>query len=556
MALHVPNPDWRPPSKFWAKEREAAKAIRLFTAGVKQDLSAKLRTHHKVRYKSNITGVCRRDFKLFCERPDVYIAMGDKDRAPVLCTPQQYHAEMLRQLPEDTYRLLSKDEAVARLHSTWNEVQNFAHLLCPNGEGKFKQAAKLISTKVTIQDILREDGSVHLGEAYILFKTHKDPVVGRLIVPNHTYLTMGISKWLDHELKPIVFSYPTICRDTASFILDIERSQFSQDCRFSTLDVAALYPSINLDRAFILIEDLLKEAFPNDLRKVGFIMSGLKIVMRNNVFQYNGTFRLQLNGTGMGITCAVAFANLFMYALERSLVQKYLKSGDLEYYSRYIDDIFSVFRSDTACTNFETEFNQLDPDIQVSGPRGDSVPYLDVTVYKGKRFATSRTPDLRLYQKATCTHSYLPYASYHTSPQKLNTIGAELRRFLICTSDSKLFHSICRMAYEWFLARGYTKNELRGPFGKYHFNERGRVLDALRNRDLSRRKQAPSPNLYCPRDPFSTSLPLQPILEKRWKDLQEVLQLQGPPPGVVLLNQPSIRRICAKYNKNKLVSMV
>ena len=69
----------------------------------------------------------------------------------------------------------------------------------------------------------------------------------------------------------------------------------------------------------------------------------LYIVLKKNVFEFNGDYFLQLQGTAMGTKVAPAYANLLMGSLEPNLGHPYIML-----WKRYIDDIFLIWTDSTA----------------------------------------------------------------------------------------------------------------------------------------------------------------------------------------------------------------
>ena len=66
----------------------------------------------------------------------------------------------------------------------------------------------------------------------------------------------------------------------------------------------------------------------------------MDIVLKNNVFEFNGNFYLQIQGTAMGTKMVPAYANLFMGKLEIELKQ--LGNPHILIWKRFKDDIFTV----------------------------------------------------------------------------------------------------------------------------------------------------------------------------------------------------------------------
>ena len=82
-------------------------------------------------------------------------------------------------------------------------------------------------------------------------------------------------------------------------------------------------------------------------------MEAIRIILCNNVFQFNGQYYIQLKGTAMGTKMAPTYANLFLGYLENSLHKNaasvlspqtsiYMR----ENWFRYLDDCFIIWNNE------------------------------------------------------------------------------------------------------------------------------------------------------------------------------------------------------------------
>ena len=67
----------------------------------------------------------------------------------------------------------------------------------------------------------------------------------------------------------------------------------------------------------------------------------LKLILQENSFHFDGRDYLQTHGIAMGTKMAVAFANIFMSAVEAEIINK-SKTKPLRW-KRYMDDVFSLW---------------------------------------------------------------------------------------------------------------------------------------------------------------------------------------------------------------------
>ena len=66
----------------------------------------------------------------------------------------------------------------------------------------------------------------------------------------------------------------------------------------------------------------------------------LRLILRENSFQFSGKHYLQSHGTARGTKTAVAFASIFMAHIERTILSKTVSKPTV--WKRHIDDIFTV----------------------------------------------------------------------------------------------------------------------------------------------------------------------------------------------------------------------
>ena len=103
----------------------------------------------------------------------------------------------------------------------------------------------------------------------------------------------------------------------------------------------------------------------------------------------------------MGTKMAVAFANIFMSAVETEILSL-SKTKPLRW-KRYIDDIFSLWNVDKeGIEEFITLANQHHPTIKFTAEISDKeINFLDTTVFKGERFHEQAILDIRTHSNST-----------------------------------------------------------------------------------------------------------------------------------------------------------
>ena len=107
------------------------------------------------------------------------------------------------------------------------------------------------------------------------------------------------------------------------------------------------------------------------------VIAALRIVLKNNFFEFEGTFWLQLIGTAMGTHCGPSFANLFLICIE-----KRLSLVNILLFKRFLDDIFIAATSVEAALSFFNEYNGLNSNILITTEISTKLNYLCLTVFQ------------------------------------------------------------------------------------------------------------------------------------------------------------------------------
>ena len=123
----------------------------------------------------------------------------------------------------------------------------------------------------------------------------------------------------------------------------------------------------------------------------------LRLILKENSFQFNGKNYLQIHGTAMGTKVAVAFANIFMANIETQILSKNVIKPTV--WKRYIDDIFSLWDiSKPDIEQFIEQANSHHPTIKFTAEISDiETTFLDTVIYKGERFKGQSILDIKTH---------------------------------------------------------------------------------------------------------------------------------------------------------------
>ena len=250
------------------------------------------------------------------------------------------------------------------------------------------------------------------SQLYFLKKIHKNPMGIRPIVSSVNSVTENISNFVDFWLQPLVKQLLSFIKDTQDFVTLVTTTKIPQHSILASTDVSSLYTNIpHEDGINASVKALKQDQNPHPLRPNPELLEEmLNIVLKNNVFEFNGDFFLQLQGTAMGTKMAPAYTNLFMGSLEPTLTR--LGHPYITMWKWYIFIIWTG--STTQLQTFMSKISTVHRTIKFTHEHSDTeLTFLDVTVYKGPEFSSTGTLDVKTHIKPTNKQLYIHRNSYH-----------------------------------------------------------------------------------------------------------------------------------------------
>ena len=254
---------------------------------------------------------------------DILITKADKGGATVILDVKDYIAEAVRQLNDiHSYEKLDCDPT-----STYNEIINNA----------IDNLLKVNELPEKVAQSLKND-KPKTPKFYTLPKIRKPNNPWRPVVNSIDSHTSRISKYVDFYLQPLARQLPSYIQDTSHFLrkLNIRRDS-NPDSILVTLDVRS---SIAAVREAISMSTSSKIS-----SKV--ITTFLWLILTLSNFVFNGINYLQKQGVTMGSKCSPSYANIFMGYFEKEYLYPLIR-GKCMFYTRYIDDIFLIWKGTEA----------------------------------------------------------------------------------------------------------------------------------------------------------------------------------------------------------------
>ena len=519
--LYFPNPGFTP--------ERAPESLENYIATVEESIvSATNRVNLRYEEYVKMTKYSKPSQEMYLltnhlKHTDTVVAPCDKNLGLATIPKADYRNLLLSTLRSDSFRNMSANEAKARIRRTKARIQRLCNgHFNKDDKGRCPNMHSYITLKV--QD-------PKPAKPYLLLKVHKmstqelvnkNSPPTRLIVPCFDTIIEPLSRYLDQELQP---EYNRLARynlkDSTQLLRIIESTSFNANCVLSAKDYHALYPSVPLEDGF-MEHDRFLQSLPWTNNKITFHMKATKLIMRNSILLFEEKYYIQTNGTAMGNPYAVCFANVYVHQKTKHIIAAHKANGRLLLFLRLIDDCFSVFRAMTYEINFWREMNAVCHNLTATGPAGDIVNMLDLTISKGKRFRATGNLDVTMHRKSYNPHLYIPYDSSHPPNSKLAWMHSELQRIVRSNSRFDNYIKDRNTFMQRVSDRGYPKNLLESVSRKVRYSQRNNLIHGESNRQ--KKKNVAQPAVFVTKYSVQTAaMNIPKILHQGWEETTATL---------------------------------
>ena len=365
--------------------------------------------------------------------------------------------------------------------------------------------------------------------------------MGRPIVSSCSSVTENISQFVDTWLQPLMRNLPSFIKDTSEFINLIERTPFPESCLLASIDVSSLYTNIPHNEGKLAAMRALADVEnPDPYQPPAEVIGELiEIVLQNNVFEFNGKYYLQKQGTAMGTKMAPAYANIFMRNLEPKL--QAVGKDNILTWKRFIDDIFIVWTGTREeFSTFMDTINTLHHSIKFTHECSETqITFLDITLYKGARFQENGILDIKTHIKPTNKQLYVHATSYHPPCTGKSIAIGETNRYIRTNSDEQHFnhygestsHQAATKRLQIFCSKKAHTSSLS-------FSNRSHALRTNQTLDPT-----PQPLVFA--TPYCDKIDdIKTVLRNSWKELHKNASLRRifpEPPRLAYKSNPSLK---------------
>ena len=170
------------------------------------------------------------------------------------------------------------------------------------------------------------------------------------------------------------------------------------------------------------------------------------------MFSHRGKIYQQLDGVAMGNPLAPTMANFLLGKLEDKFFEPTTIDDDYPaFYTRYVDDIFCVFRKNADYLKFLSKLNSLHPNLEFTYELGgDNMPFLNTEVK-----LSSSGLESTIFRKHTNTDVVLNYKAIAPITWKSGLIKCFLHRADVVCSNEKTRNDEINNLKDIFAQNGY-----------------------------------------------------------------------------------------------------
>lgn len=366
-------------------------------------------------------------------------------------------------------------------------------------------------------------------------KIHKPTVALRPIVRSSSWILCGLSKELLPWVRDIVFG---VCRKHKHLMLKMERLivetedfTFPKNSELITADITSMYDNMDLETALSELMFWAREVWSPEDECIPILIKGARLVLKNSFCVFHDRVYKRVKGINMGDSLGPFIAILY---LARTELEALDKLGHIEiFWRRYIDDFLLIVEKE-----FITEIVSIlknlcsrqgfEITIETNNQQKE---FLDMLLFKGKRWKRENKLDIRLYEKQLNLYQYVNFNSEHPLYVFRNIVKNGIRRALARTNNRNDFGSYLSKFKQRLLNRNFPPKKLKRWFrDAVHFEQRSDVIASLRHnlRRPNRESQLEQfPLIFTYTSAFQVKHTVKNILEDIWPLLPKQIASKG-----------------------------
>ena len=464
VALFHIKSEWEPEGCDSEKIEEALEKFEKQVKQVRKRYTAKPTV-------SNLLPSQYQTIKQLQNNDDVIVIQADKNLGGVTMLREEYCRRVVSEhlSNTDVYQRLDATTAGRKKDVIASKVRAFVHKYSNDDEKSITDNERYW--------LMEQTNKLHqapLPRFRGTLKVHKKTPKLRPIVCCAGSLLNCLSVWTSYQLKKLLHLCPSYLKDSNHLLHKLKKlGKLPPGARLFCADAKSMYTNINCEHAIDVISTWFERLeYRRDNQKPngmppGFpteaVLEALKIVMKNNLFQWGDCFFLQLDGTAMGTSSACDWATIY-YAVHENETLLSIYEEELIEYSRYIDDMFGIFLPDpTSEYTYQQQFDEVVKDM----PFGD-LEWEDIEFGKRVHFLdlwisidSNNNLITETYQKEMNLYQYIPPTSAHPPHMMKGIVFSLMRNYYLQNTLAETYINIASLLHKRLVARGWDKKVIK-----------------------------------------------------------------------------------------------
>ena len=306
------------------------------------------------------------------------------------------------------------------------------------------------------------------GIMYGLPKIHKSNTPLRPILSANNTTMYQLSQFFVKILSNITTNNYSL-KNSYDFAQQIQSVINSDDFVMCSFDITSLFTNIPLDETIQIILDQIfhnPDTLFQGLNKAQF-KSLLELATKNSNFIFDGKLYKQIDGVAMGSPCGPTLANIFLCYYESIWLENCPSEFKPEFYKRYVDDTFLLFKKQEHINKFLEYLNSKHKNIKFTKEveSEDQLSFLDILIKRENNVFTTS-----IYRKKTFTGLGSHFLSEEPFIFKINTIKTLIYRAYHLSSNYFYFHKEIDFLKTFFHNNGFPQKLFLSTINKFLVN--------------------------------------------------------------------------------------
>ena len=195
----------------------------------------------------------------------------------------------------------------------------------------------------------------------------------------------------------------------------LTKLEIKEHHRMITYDIKDLYVNIPIEETLTRTKQQLLE--DSDIHKTEQIITCLRTILNQNYFEFQNNIYHPKNGVAMGSPISGAIAEIMLQHIENQHIKHLIETGNIIYYTRYVDDIFIVYDSTKTTTEeIQSYADHIHKNLKftITQENNKQINFLDILITRREQKL-----DINIYRKRTTTDTTINYLSNHPTEREI-----------------------------------------------------------------------------------------------------------------------------------------